>query len=87
MLCTDYNIPTVIILITANLRGCRFTKTSDLSFVRGMRGTIFSDLQVNVFQLVLVLFYNIFVFSMKPFDLTIIVNISSFANEVYWHIT
>ena len=62
-------------LITANLRGCRSTKTCDLSFVRGMRGTIFSDLQVNVFQLVLVLFHNILVLSVKHFYFTILVNI------------
>ena len=86
MLFTDYNVSTVIILITANLRGCRSTKTCDLSFVRGMRGTIFSDLQVNVFQLVLVLFHNILVLSVKQFDLTIIINIYFFAIRVYWHI-
>ena len=40
-----------------------------------MRGTIFSDLQDNVFQLVKVLFPNILVLFVKQFDLTIIVNI------------
>ena len=74
-------------LITANLRGCRSTKTCDLSFVRGMRGTIFSDLQVNVFQLVLVLFHNILVLSVKQFDLTIIINIYSFTFGIYRQIT
>ena len=87
MFCTDYNVSTVIILITAILRGCRSTKTCDLSFVRGMRGTIFSDLQVNVFHLVLVLLHDNFVLSVKQFDLTIIVNIYSFAFGIYWQIS
>ena len=87
MLCTDYNVSTVIILITANLRGCRSTKTCDLSFVRGMRGTIFSDLQVNAFQLVVVLFHYVFVLSVKHVYLTVIVNIYSFAFGIYWQIT
>ena len=84
ILCTDYNIPTVIILITAILRGCRSTKTCDLSFVRGMRGTIFSDC---VFQLVKVLFPNILVLFVKQFVLTIIVNIYFLAFGIYWQIT